>query len=96
MMMKLQLTLTMLFLAETPLRVMTTNKFTGKKENEKDPQAKKFREADPGKVWEGAIMVNNNVYRGTLTSDFLAGATLYRYNGTNWEKTETTSARNER
>ena len=70
-------------------RVMTTNKFTGKKENEKDPQAKKFREADPGKVWEGAqSWLIHNVYRGTLTSDFLAGATLYRYNGTNWEKTD--------
>ena len=66
-------------------RVMTTNKFTGKKENEKDPQAKKLREADPGKVWEGAqSWLIHNVYRGTLTSDFLAGATLYRYNGTNW------------
>jgi hypothetical protein len=70
-------------------RVMTTNKHTGKKENEKEPQAKKFREADPGKVWEGAqSWLIHNIYRGTLTSDYLAGANLYRYNGTNWEKTD--------
>jgi len=70
-------------------RIMTTNKKTGKKENEVEPQAKKFRESDPGRVWEGAqSWLIHNVYRGTLTSDYLAGATLYRFNGTNWEKTD--------
>jgi hypothetical protein len=68
---------------------MTTNVKTGKIENEKEPQAKKFRESDPGIVWNGAqSWLIHNMYRGILTSDFLAGVNLYRFNGTDWEKTD--------